>query len=580
MSTPHLGLEAQQFAAVFPFHLAINRKMEIVQAGSVLQRVCPGLGASCQLGTHFRIARPHVPMTFDDICLGLQSAFILEACHSKMQLKGQMLYLESSEILLFLCSPWVTETTTCEELGLNLDDFAIHDPVVDFLFLLQAQRTALSDAKKLTERLSQQRTKLREINQELAMEIDERRRAEVTLQEQEAHIRAILDNVADGILTIDTNGTIITCNPAATSIFETPADQMIGQPLTTLMAEREIHLPQEALSSTDVTIKKGLRHEMTGKRSGGETFTVELTVSAMETSTCLIEIWIVRDITERKQVEVMIRQDNELLERTVQERTVELQAAKDAAESSNRAKSEFLANMSHELRTPLHGILSFAQLGIDGWQTLKLERLSSYFNKIYTSGELLLYLLNDLLDLAKLEAGKMMFEMAACDISAQCSRVVDEFQSLLAQSEVTLEYVSSTDSLRTWADSQRIAQVIRNLLNNAVKFSPAKGLITLSLSSQDRVLTLSVEDQGPGLPPDELEMVFDKFVQSSFTKSGAGGTGLGLSICREIVSVHRGRIWVKNRTEGGAVFTIELPIVSPDNASVSKTHQMSSFGVE
>ncbi len=160
-----IGLEPQAFAHVFPFHLAIDQRMEIVQAGEVTQRICPALTKGSQLEQHFRIARPKISMSFDAMRTELQSVFLFEALQGGLQLKGQMLHLEADEVLLFLCSPWVIELHVLEQLGLNLNDFATHDSIVDFIFLMQAQQAALSDAKNLTDKLSRQRAQLRESHQ-------------------------------------------------------------------------------------------------------------------------------------------------------------------------------------------------------------------------------------------------------------------------------------------------------------------------------------------------------------------------------------------------------------------------------
>ncbi|MDH3598059.1 MAG: HAMP domain-containing histidine kinase [Candidatus Tectomicrobia bacterium] len=236
-----------------------------------------------------------------------------------------------------------------------------------------------------------------------------------------------------------------------------------------------------------------------------------------------------------------------------------LHEAKGAAETANQAKSDFLANMSHELRTPLHGILSFADLGLERWTTATPERLGQYFSKIHVSGKVLLALLNDLLDLARLEAGKMTFDFQPGDLRSVLSMVKDEFQSLLSERSLTLHYAPPRDPVFVCVDRQRLMQVLRNLLSNAVKFSPQSGTITLHLSSHAETVQVTVYDQGPGIPPDELETIFNKFIQSSTTKTGAGGTGLGLAICREIMTAHQGCIWAKNRPEGGVVLTCELP---------------------
>lgn len=239
----------------------------------------------------------------------------------------------------------------------------------------------------------------------------------------------------------------------------------------------------------------------------------------------------------------------------------EMTAARDVAEAANQAKSEFLANMSHELRTPLHGVLSYADLGLaQVTASPASNKLLKYFKSIEKSWHILLSLLNDLLDLAKLEAGRMLFEFQPYEMHNVLSTVIEEFHPLLAERDLRLKYDPYLHTVQALMDPQRLSQVIRNVLSNAVKFSPSGGQITIRSYVTQAVLGVQVRDQGPGIPESELETVFDKFVQSSKTKTGAGGTGLGLAICQEIIVAHRGRIWAENAPQGGAVFTFEFPL--------------------
>jgi len=260
--------------------------------------------------------------------------------------------------------------------------------------------------------------------------------------------------------------------------------------------------------------------------------------------------------------EACIRQ-TELEQKTVELTRLleEANMLRKVAEEANATKSEFLANMSHELRTPLHGILSFSNFGIKKHGNATPEKLLDYFEKIQQSGSILLELLNDLLDLAKLESGRMAFEPMPADLGLLVASVKDEFGSLVSEQNLIIEHDELECKSPLMIDAKKMKQVLRNLLSNAVKFSPEGGSIGISVQQKSNSVVFSISDQGPGIPENELKAVFDKFVQSSKTKSGAGGTGLGLAISREIVGAHNGRIWAENRPENGAIFSFEIPIV-------------------
>jgi len=240
-----------------------------------------------------------------------------------------------------------------------------------------------------------------------------------------------------------------------------------------------------------------------------------------------------------------------------------IRTSRSASSRAWRIKSEFLANMSHEFRTPLHGILSYARLGETRCGKVPPEKIAGYFTRIHQSGSRLAGLVNDLLDLSKLEARRVEFALHRADLTVVVNRVRLDLAALLAQHRLTLVTEVHTASTIALIDVQQIQHAVQNLLANAIKFSPEGGTITLSycdaMLGQRAALAFIVRDQGIGIPAGEEERIFDKFVQSSATKTGAGGTGLGLAITLEIVHGHAGEISARNHPDGGAEFEIRVP---------------------
>lgn len=263
------------------------------------------------------------------------------------------------------------------------------------------------------------------------------------------------------------------------------------------------------------------------------------------------------------QKEISQRTDQRLMQAIIVDITAKkmgetLRIERDAALKANETKSIFLANMSHEIRTPMHGILSYARFGLQRCEQSSKEKLKSYFEEIYGSSMRLMKLLDEILDLSRLEAGKVSYMMKETNLVSLASSVCSQMSLFAKEKGLDIKVLSEEEDVPAVLDATRIGQVLSNLVSNAIKFS-TKGTVEIRIDSEDGEVTCRVMNQGVGIPQNELDQIFEKFVQSSKTKTGAGGTGLGLAICREIIKDHEGKIWAESDKSGETCFTFSLP---------------------
>lgn len=360
------------------------------------------------------------------------------------------------------------------------------------------------------------------------------------------YLDATENEMCDGLIIFNKSGAIESLNPAAESIFGYSSDEVTGKSVNMLIFENYQDKPGENLINlfAGENNLNGIRRRVSGRRKDGSTFPVELSVSEMQVDKKQLFLGIIRDITMRTCIEEA------------------LISARQDAERANLAKSEFMSIMSHELRTPLNVIIGFSEVIKQKIAGDLNEKQEHYVDNILLHSQHLLALINDVLDMTRIESGKMEMLIEKMPVRIAINEILIVIKERAQKRNVVIKEEIEPQLDFIYADKQKFKQVLLNLLDNAVKFSkPEGGLVNVRAKRTGDMAEFSVSDNGIGIKEEDTGKIFDMFQQvDSGVIRKYGGTGLGLAISKRLVEMHGGKIRVKSRYGEGSNFTFMLPL--------------------
>ena len=362
----------------------------------------------------------------------------------------------------------------------------------------------------------------------------------------------IINKIIDGVFIVNKNSKIEYFNSAAERIFDYSSDEIINHYASDLLTAESAELFKTYVNlylnfgDTEEEGDIGFETELIGLKKSHQPVNIKLGISKIENEIGSRRlVCIVSDITQEKKLQK------------------ELIKEKEKAEAANIAKSDFLANMSHELRTPMNGIMGLSELMLD---TELSKEQKEYVKLIYNSSDNLLNILNDILDLSKIEAGMISVEDVPCSIKAAIDKVIKLYTPLIEEKGLQNIEVSYVDEIPECVlmDLSKVQQVLRNLVNNAIKFTDEGG-VKIIVESKKSNIRFTISDTGCGIAEDRQQRIFQKFAQADeSTTRKYGGTGLGLAICREYINMIGGKIGVESTVGLGSEFWFEIPLIAAD----------------
>lgn len=383
------------------------------------------------------------------------------------------------------------------------------------------------------------------------------------LRESEMRYRSVAQSANDAIVSADQYGNIIAWNGGAERMFGHVEAEVLGKSLTILMPERyhsEHDQGFQRLQTTGEGRIIGRTVELAGLRKDGKEFPLELSLATWKTGAGTFYTGIIRDITARKRGEEALQALTASLEQKVKERTAELEVARDQALMATRHKSEFLANMSHELRTPLNAVIGFSEVLLERMFGDLNQKQEEYMQDILSSGRHLLALINDILDISKIESGRMELEPSTFDLPTTLTSTFTLVRERAKRHDIQVSLDIDARLGSFTADERKVKQVLLNLLSNAVKFTPDRGAVSLMAVRHEEHVQISVSDTGIGIEPEHQQRIFEEFFQAGDHVRKREGTGLGLALAKKFVELHGGRLWVQSAKGLGSTFSFTLPI--------------------